>query len=210
LHIGQHGGASDEGRELEQREQDLQLTRRLVAGDAAAWREFVVGYERLVFARVADAAREARAELDRAALDDLCAAVFAQLVARDYAALRQFAGRSRLSTWLAVVARRVCLRAPRRERVQGLAESRAAEEMTVEGGGDDPLAEMVLREDRDRLAAGWSQLNPRQRAVAELYYHDGLSYREIGDRLGMPVNSIGPTLKRVEERLRDLVGRDET
>ena len=35
-----------------------------------------------------------------------------------------------------------------------------------------------------------------------LLYFDGCSYREVASRLQMPMNSIGPTLARIQKRLR--------
>jgi RNA polymerase sigma-70 factor (ECF subfamily) len=191
---------------------DLDLVRRLAAGDAAAWQAFVERYQRLVFSRVAAAARELHAEIDPSDAEDLCAEVFAQLVARDFAYLRHFEGRSTLATWLSVVTRRICLRQLASRRRTWQRESASADRADVPQAGisaADPLAALITSENRQRLAAGMSQLDGRQRTLVQLFYLDGLSYKEIGQRLGMPVNSVGPTLKRAQEKLKTLMNMDE-
>jgi RNA polymerase sigma factor (sigma-70 family) len=73
----------------------------------------------------------------------------------------------------------------------------------------DPLAALIGGEDRSRLAAGLDQLGERHRQIARLFYLDGCTYREISQQLDMPVNSIGPTLARIQERLRAALGETE-
>ena len=77
---------------------DLALVQRLAGGDAAAWREFVERYQRLILTRVLVAAREANQPLAVADAEDQTAEVFAALVAGGFAMLRRFEGRSLHST----------------------------------------------------------------------------------------------------------------
>ena len=55
------------------------------------------------------------------------------------------------------------------------------------------------REEVDRLLDGLQDSDAR---VVRLYHLEGLSYQEISAAVGMPENSIGPTLTRARERLR--------
>lgn len=196
---------------MESVEEELQLIRRLVSRDAAAWCQFVDKYQRLVYTRVLHVAREYRRVVDIPQTEDLCAEVYAQLVARDFAILRRFEGRSRLSTWLCVIVRRICTR-----RMMG--EKRNPVKMAVNGAdglesvratASDPLRELIRTETRERLHNGLRQLNEKQQAMVRLFYIDGCSYREISEQLGVPINSIGPTLQRVQQRLRELMKVDE-
>jgi RNA polymerase sigma-70 factor, ECF subfamily len=183
---------------------DFRLVQRLIAGDAAAWRTLVERFQRLVLARVLTTGRELNRPLSQADAEDLCAEVFSQLIADNYAALRRFEGRSTLSTWLCVVTRRIVLR---RLTVAGHEPSHPTAQPppleTLSGpASDEPLALIINNEDRALLAAGLAQLGERHRQLARLFYLEGQSYREISRQLNMPINSIGPTLARIHEKLR--------
>jgi RNA polymerase sigma-70 factor (ECF subfamily) len=189
---------------LDERTNELDWVRSLVAGDPAAWRAFVEQFQRLVLARVAATARELRLELRSDDAEDVAAEVFSQLVARDFAALREFQGRSSLSTWLSVITRRISLR-----RLLGARREPANPQYAgapVELSGDhqeDPLAQLIRHENRQRLEAALAELPERHRDLVRLHYLDGCSYREISERLGIPANSIGPSLQRVQQKLRE-------
>ncbi|MFO0902302.1 MAG: RNA polymerase sigma factor [Pirellulales bacterium] len=183
---------------------EIELIRRLVAGDATAWRDFVDRFHRLVAARVAATARELQVPLRPTDAEDLAAEVFLQLVARDFAALREFQGRSTLSTWLSVIARRISLRkllSARREPANPLYAAPPVE--TADEAHADPLAQLIHGENRRRLAAALADLSDRQRELVQLHYLDGCSYREISQRLGIPMNSVGPSLQRAQQKLRE-------
>lgn len=184
---------------------EADIVQRLVAGDAAAWSHFVDSYQRLVLARVFATARELNQLLNQADAEDLCADVFGLLVARDFAALREFAGRSSLSTWLTVITRRHCLRqlaAARRNPARPSGDATEAMEC-VRDRQSDPLMSLVHHENRRRLDALLAELPERQRELVRLAYVEQCSYREISERLGIPANSIGPTLQRLQHKLRE-------
>lgn len=190
---------------VDERAAELELVKRLVAGDATAWRAFVERYQRLVLTRVAVTAREINQPLSQADAEDLCADVFTQLVAREFAPLRGFEGRSTLSTWLCVITRRLCLRrlavARRQPARGGLTTSSSVEELTCPQ--DDPLATLIRGESRRQLDAALAELSQRHQDLVRLFYLDGCSYREISEQLAIPMNSIGPTLQRVQQKLRE-------
>jgi RNA polymerase sigma-70 factor (ECF subfamily) len=193
----EHGTASDA-------RADLALVRKLVAGDGSAWRVLVSGYQRLVLARVAATARELNQGLGSADAEDLCAEVFSQLVRDEFAALKRFEGRSSLATWLCVVTRRIVLRrlvVARREPAQPGAQPPVLETLP-NPASEEPLSVIISVEDRKRLAAEIARLSERHQELARLFYMEGRSYREISQQLGISMNSIGPTLQRVHEKLR--------
>ena len=149
-------------------------------------------------------ARELNRPLAAPDAEDLCAEVFSRLVADHYAALRRFEGRSTLSTWLCVITRRLVLRrlvAAGREPSQPGAQIPPLETLPA-NSAEEPLEIIISDEDRALLAAGLAQLGEKHRQIARLFYIDGCSYREISQRLSMPMNSIGPTLARIHEKLR--------
>jgi len=47
-----------------------------------------------------------------------------------------------------------------------------------------------------------NDLPPKDADVVRAYHLEGRSYREISTKLGIPENSIGPTLTRARDRLK--------
>jgi RNA polymerase sigma-70 factor (ECF subfamily) len=187
---------------------DLALVRRLVTGDGAAWKVLVSGYQRLVLARVIATARELNQALGSSDAEDLCAEVFSQLVRDDYSALKRFEGRSTLATWLCVVTRRIVLRrlvVARREPSLPAAQPPVLEALPGPAS-EEPLSVIISEEDRELLASEIARLSERHRELARLFYIEGKSYREISEELGISMNSIGPTLGRIHEKLRVAMG----
>jgi RNA polymerase sigma-70 factor, ECF subfamily len=183
---------------------DYELVQQLVRGDAAAWRTLVLRFERLVLARVLATARELNRPTTQDDAEDLCAEVFSRLIADNYAALKRFEGRSTLSTWLSVITRRVVARrlvSACKEPSRPGGDQPALDTLAA-AAAPEPLAAMVSAETNAALAASIALLGARQQELARLHYVEGYTYREISERLNMPVNSIGPTLARIHDKLR--------
>ncbi|MGC3966788.1 MAG: sigma-70 family RNA polymerase sigma factor [Pirellulales bacterium] len=56
--------------------------------------------------------------------------------------------------------------------------------------------------DHDEVNRLLDGLQDNEARVVRLYHLEGLSYQEISAAVGMPENSIGPTLSRARERMR--------
>ncbi|MFK7819685.1 MAG: RNA polymerase sigma factor [Planctomycetaceae bacterium] len=180
----------------------MRLLDRLVQNDAAAWREFVTNYQRLVFSRVRRVLVQFGRGDDHSLAEDLCADVFAMLLANDCAQLRKFEGRSKLSTWLDVVVRRISIRKLTQltARVGKFSEPSHLE--TVVGAtGEDRLA----GENRQQLATALQQLSEADQQVLHLFYFDQRSYAQIAASLNLSTTSVGPKLKRAQQRLRKIL-----
>ena len=48
-----------------------------------------------------------------------------------------------------------------------------------------------------------AELPEKQRDVVRLFHLEGQSYAAISDALGMPIGSVGVTLRRAEAKLRE-------
>lgn len=191
---------------------DLRLVERLVVRDPGAWVDFIERFQRLVLARVRICGSEMNRPLNDAEAEDLCAEVFSQLITDRYAALRRFEGRSTLSTWLCVVVRRIARRrlsALRRDPCKTNPDASAVDAL-ASPLEEDPLRRLIDREEGCLLTAGLKQLDQRQRQLIQLLYFDGCSYREASERLSMPMNSIGPTLQRIQQKLRAALKADDS
>ena len=183
--------------------EDRRLVDSLLARDSVAWQAFLENYGRLVRARVADVARSFGFSSDCIAIDDATADVFSSLVANDIATLRAYAGRSSLVTYLAVIATRCATRNFARKRYQARNQSNFEAVETLSCEGSDPAGRMLRAETRQRVQALLAELPEKQRDVVRLFHLEGQSYVAISDALGMPIGSVGVTLRRAEAKLRE-------
>lgn len=189
----------------DERSGDADLIQRLVIGDPAAWRLFVLKYQRLVLARVSRTLGQFGQQNDQALAEDICADVFALLVSNGCAQLRRFEGRSKLSTWLDVIARRVCLRKLSQSQLRSNHLVGPADLATVAGAAGD---DSVLAEDRQELRSAMKQLARGDRVVLELFYFEERTYAQIASELELSINTVGPKLQRAQKRLRKLMTTD--
>ena len=180
---------------------DRDLVKRCLAHQPGAWNDFVDRYLGLVYHVIHHTAHLRSTPLRAEDVEDLAAEVLLQLVANDYAVLRQFRGNSSLATYLTVIARRIS--------VHELARRFAAREVqpAVENANlDDIEDEDVPRtpglESLEEVEKLLGKLPSREREVVRLHYIEGRSYEEISTAMKVPVNSIGPILSRARRKLR--------
>lgn len=182
---------------------DRALLYRCLHRESGAWNDFVDRYLGLIYHVIHHTAHLRSVVLRPEDVEDVAAEVLLQLVANDYAALRQFQGKSSLATYLTVIARRIC--------VHELAKRASAARIRSEGDGKSvlqqearPAVETGLDniEEVHRLLA---RLPKKAREVVRLYYLEGRTYEEISSELDIPVNSIGPVLSRAKQALRQRV-----
>lgn len=180
---------------------DRALLQRCLAHQAGAWNDFVDRYLGLIYHVIHHTAHHRSAPLRPEDVEDLAAEALLQLVANDYAVLRQFRGHSSLAAYLTVIARRIC--------VHELARRQAAREVQPKGDQrvaagepeEPPKAQLGL-ESLEEVQRLLSKLPSRERNIVRLYYLEGRSYEEISTELNVPVNSIGPILSRARKKLR--------
>ena len=184
--------------------QDQCLVKRLIAREDAAWQEFVARYDRLIFARVHATGSEFGMRLQRsAAAEEIVSEVYSLLLDSDMRVLRQFAGRSRLSTWLTVIVRRVTLR--QLLRLQQHSDTVAAEDHRISEPENERNA--ATAENLQQLKQARVQLSRDDQQVLCLFYDHGRSYDEIARELKISGNAVGPKLNRAKQRLRSLLKR---
>jgi RNA polymerase sigma-70 factor (ECF subfamily) len=139
-------------------------------------------------------------------VEDLCADTFAELLARDMQALRNFRGRSSLATYLGVITRRVVVRKLAEHRfLQAMGHINAHQAAVDSASTEVPAANLV--EQRDQVENLFSKLPGEARKVLRWIYLDEISYREVAERLGRPLNSIGPLLSRIRKMLSITTGK---
>jgi RNA polymerase sigma factor (sigma-70 family) len=170
-------------------------------GDERAWVELVRRYTPLVLSVIRSYG------LDRADAADVNQTVWLRLVEHlDRLREREPAA---LAAWLATTARRECyrlLRVGRRTQpfdpYDDSPGARGGVPQLVDFSSPDE--DLLRAERRQALRDGFGQLPPRCRDLLALLAADPpASYQEIGERLGMPVGSVGPTQARCLRKLRD-------
>lgn len=176
---------------------DRSLLDGLLAGHAGSWRQFVDRFTGLILQVIRQTAQAHSLKLSADDSEDLCAETFAELLARDKAALRTFRGRCSLATWLAVIARRIVVRKLNEHRFrQALghvqAHQAAVDFATSEAGGGSRA------EQQEQVETLLSALPYEAAMLLRSVYLEGCSYAEAALRLGRPQNSIGPLLSRVK------------
>ncbi len=176
---------------------DVSEVSRLVAasasGDEAAWHELVRRYSPLVMA----VTRSYRLAAEDA--QDVSQTVWLRLVEH----LANLRDPEALPGWIATTTQRECGRVVRRGRqvvpVDPQSDSAMQQSTTVDSDADILRAEL-----RQALRDGLGELSARDQWLLQLRVADPpKSYHEISELLGMRIGSIGPTLRRSLDRLRE-------
>lgn len=181
---------------------DKDLLQRLLAKKLGSWNEFVDRYLSLIYHTIHHTAHLRSARLTPEDVEDIAAEVLVQLVSNDYRALKDFRGTASLSTYLTVIARRICVHEiTRRQAVRDSIRKGEPRQAVVEP--DDVAAAKAIEKLED-VEALLRQLSGREREIVRLFYLEGRTYEEISTEVDVPVNSIGSVLSRARAKLREL------
>ena len=181
---------------------DLVLVQRLLAREETAWAEFVDRYQRLIDFRIASACVEAgRAASAEQLVSEISCEFYSTLISDGMRVLASFAGRSRLSTWIAVIARRLTFRYLARQR-KHLQPQRID---TAAGIASAEAADGVAQEQLQQMQLARTQLLQADQDVLRLFYDERRPYEEIASLLGISTNAVGPKLDRARRRLKSLL-----
>lgn len=178
---------------------DRNLLQRCLAREPRAWEDFVDRFLGLVIHVVNHSADARSLRLSAEENEDLVAEVFLAIVGSDFAVLRKFRGESSLATYLTVVARRVVVR-------ELLKRKSAASLSDVSADGANHHDHSARAEDRvgdrDEIEQLLGRLEGDEARVVRMYHLEGKSYQDISRSVGIPENTIGPTLSRARAKLR--------
>lgn len=113
-----------------------------------------------------------------------------------------FNGQSRVSTWIFAIAYRNAIRAL--SRLDEPVDDERAEERPapLEAGPEYRARQSQLRA---VLASAIDQLSVEQRAVVHLGYFHGIGFREIGEIIGCPVDTVKTRMFHARRRLKVLL-----
>ena len=187
---------------------DRNLLKRCLAEEPGAWKDFVDRFIGLFIHVINHTAHARSVKVTAHDIDDLCAEVFVTLVSDNFAVLHRFRGKSSLATYLTVVARRIVVREiARRRQAEALGHVTAHQSSIDSARAGAKNWEMQRIDDNEQIDRMLRGLPERDAAIVRQFHLEGRSYREISSTLGVPENSIGPTLTRARDRLRNETGR---
>jgi RNA polymerase sigma-70 factor (ECF subfamily) len=182
---------------------DRNLLQRCLARRPRAWEDFVDRFMGLVTHVVNHSAQSRSLRLTPEDREDLVAQVLLTIVKDDLAVLRHFRGESSLATYLTVISRRVIVAELLKQKSPSRLENHDAEHAMAIANGDGEQR-VNDREEVERLL---SELDGAEAKVVRMYHLEGKTYQEISSAVGMPENSVGPTLSRARRKMR-LAGND--
>jgi len=172
---------------------DRNLLQRCLARKPRAWEDFVDRFMGLVVHVVNHSAQCRSLRISPEDREDLVGQVFLTIVKDDLAVLRHFRGESSLATYLTVVSRRVV--------VAELLKQKSSSRLNDHEGQSEVGDEQRVN-DRDEVERMMAELNGAEASVVRMYHLEGKSYQEISSAVGMPENSVGPTLSRARRKMR--------
>ncbi len=180
---------------------EKQLVRRAQAGDLAAYEALLRSHQQRVFAVVGGILRR------REDIEDVAQQVFIKA----YFSLGRFDLRSAFGTWLYKITVNECWDYLRKKRVRRLVyEADLSEEQVRQldsvseqaGGAARPQEDAERRtEQRDLLDRLLGQLEEKDRLMLVMKEVEGFSVEEIGEMLGLNVNTVKVRLFRARGRL---------
>jgi RNA polymerase sigma factor (sigma-70 family) len=162
-------------------------------GDSAAWNRLVDRYAALVWS----VCRRYRLSNEDAA--DASQTVWLRLTEH----IDEIRNPAALASWLCTTASRTCLRIIEERRRQVLPGVGFGFEVSEDLESTAPDRDLLAEELHLALLVAIAELPEDSRQLLFLLVHEPpLSYKEISERSGMSVGSIGPTRGRLLERLR--------
>lgn len=112
----------------------------------------------------------------------------------------QYNGKARFDTWLFTIARNLVIDLRRRRTMLSLEQlSEASEDgcpLEVAGSEPTPFERCQSREDREQIAAALLSLDPLQREVLILRFHEELALEEIAKVTSAPLSTVKSRLYR--------------
>jgi RNA polymerase sigma-70 factor (ECF subfamily) len=194
------GAAKDEheGSVVALSEIDRHLLQRCLARKPRAWEDFVDRYMGLMVHVVNHSAQSRSLRLTPEDREDLLAQIFLTIVREDMAILRHFRGESSLATYLTVIARRVAVNEILKQKSPSRLDNHHNDHaMAMVGSESEQRVD-----DREQVERLLAQLEGAEAKVVRMYHLEGKSYQEISSAVGMPENSVGPTLSRARRKMR--------
>lgn len=181
------------GSDGDDRRAELDLARRARRGDAAAFDQLVLRFQRPVLRFCWRLLRSSDAE-------DLAQDTFV----RAFVHFERFDPERPVLPWLIAIARRLCLDLLRRRKVMANAETMLPTRPSAPPV-PNPEGEASLREQLGRLERALDELDEGPREAIILFHIEGMSYRDIAAALEVPLGTVMTWLHRGRAKLKRAV-----
>jgi len=172
-------------------QEDLRVISACRAGDFEQYRVLVEKYQGRLYAMAYAVV------LDRGTAQD----VVQEALIKGFRSLKKFRGDSGFYTWIYRIARNLAIDAIRRRRPEVPYED--SREVNCASAPERPDASLKRKELQEMVREAMSQLTPQQRAVLVLREWEGLSYREMAERLNCSLGTVMSRLHYAREKLAD-------
>ncbi len=183
----------------QERSRTRELLRLLIEDDHSAWCELVDSYGGLLLGLARNTFERHGRHASRHDIEDAVTAVWRNLLENERSLLRKCLAHGEILPLLHTLVRNRCVDMMRKQ-------------------GSDPCVSFaadvlekipVLQEDSDegipessQIVLAMNSLSAKERTCVKLFYLQERGYREISEIAGIPVNSIGPTIRRALDKLR--------
>lgn len=174
---------------------DLDLIRRMQAGDDDAVRDLYAQYGQRLYAyalRLTD---------DAATAED----VTQNTLVTAWRTARSFRAEGRLIAWLLGIVHHTAMKALRNRTnyLDDVAEESLREDKPT------PEEQAQVKDERRWVRQGMQSLSPEHRAVLELIFYQGLTLNEVAQVLGVPLGTVKSRLSYARTHLRGVLARTE-
>jgi RNA polymerase sigma-70 factor (ECF subfamily) len=177
----------------------------LLDGDPAAWEDFFRQRQSLISSVVS----WSKWQFDIHTQNDIAQQIRMELPK----ALAGYTGQSSLDYFIKRVCIHRCVDEVRRQfkerqRLVSLDSESNAHPTPVAGAEYDPIRQIVLAERASALKQLLDSMEPACYSVIKPFYMENLSYKDLSQRLGVSVNTVGSRLARCLEKLRQKIEKD--
>lgn len=175
--------------------EDLELIRRMQAGDDNAVRDLYAQYGQRLYAYAL------RLTNDPATAED----VTQNTLVTAWRTARNFRGEGRLLAWLLGIVHHTAMKSLRGSTnyLNDVAEETISEDQP------SPEEQAQVKEERRWVRQGIQSLSPEHRAVLDLIFYQGLSLNEAAQVLNIPVGTVKSRLSYARDHLRGVLARTE-
>ncbi|MCL2047272.1 MAG: sigma-70 family RNA polymerase sigma factor [Defluviitaleaceae bacterium] len=178
---------------------DYELITAVLAGEQEFFGELVNRYKNLVYSIIIKQIR------DREEAHDLSQDVFIKV----YKNLGKYTPEYKFSTWIMRITSNHLIDMHRKRKIETI----SYEEYTLNGaslaGVHSPEAEIIKREQSERIEKIVSALPEVYKTPISLYHDEGLSYQEIADKINEPLSKIKNRIFRGRKILKSLLAESE-
>lgn len=200
---------STEPTELSTVDAEAALVARMIEGEANAWREFQVKYDRLIYRCITKVTARFAARLSTDDVKEIYATLLLQLLANDKHKLRTFDPQrgNRFGSWVGLLAINAAydhLRSIRRDAHR--APLTEAEGLSSETPDPHDLCE--LRQRAGLVESLMAEFSAKDRQFVELYFGEGLKPEEVAVRMQISVKTVYSKKHKIQSRLEALLGRE--